>query len=85
MKVGGILTVANYCEPTFPDLFKYKIIEISDDSDQDILQHFRDCIKFMEEIIAKDKKPILVHCMAGVSRSASVVIAYIMWKRRISL
>ncbi|ORZ35114.1 protein-tyrosine phosphatase-like protein, partial [Catenaria anguillulae PL171] len=27
-------------------------------------------------------RPVLVHCMCGVSRSAAVVLAYLMWKAK---
>ena len=82
MKVQAILTVADSLEPVFPDKFKYKIIEVSDDETSDICQHFRDCIAFMTEVIG-NKGTILVHCAAGVSRSASVVIAYIMYTHKL--
>ena len=44
LKIDAVLTVANYLEPQFPELFKYKVVEIEDSIDQDLKQHFRECI-----------------------------------------
>lgn len=79
LKINTILTVATEMPPVFPDLFEYKIIEIIDDKEQDLKQHMRDCIRFLEQAIHVDKKRVLVHCAAGVSRSASIVVAYHMF------
>ena len=60
--------------------FKQKIIEVDDDYRANIIQYFQECILFIE---GNDK--IFIHCAAGMSRSPTIVIAYIMWKKRISL
>lgn len=44
--------------------------------------HFDECIEFIEESLKKNEN-ILVHCAAGVSRSASIVIAYIMKTKKL--
>ena len=78
MQVSAILTVGSDLESHFPEQFKYKVIEIIDDKDNDIKQHLMECIEFIESIVTQDKR-IYVHCAAGVSRSASVVLAYTMY------
>ncbi len=40
-------------------------------------QHFQTCIKFIKDAIAEGGT-VLVHCYAGVSRSTTIVIAYLM-------
>jgi len=55
-------------------------IDITDFHTENLLVHFMDAIKFIDESISKGK--ILVHCAAGVSRSAAIVIAYLMWKKK---
>ena len=52
-----------------------KIIELDDTDETNIIKYFKDAIKFIDE---SDK--VFVHCFAGVSRSATLVIAYFMWK-----
>lgn len=51
-----------------------KRININDNAKSDIKQYFKECIEFIEK---HKNKNILVHCTAGISRSASIVLAYL--------
>jgi len=59
---------------------KYKVIPAQDRLDYDLSQHFEDCIAFIDKVLSKKERAILVHCLAGISRSPSVVIAYMIKK-----
>ena len=54
-----------------------KIIEIEDDPRENIIKYFKECIEIIE-----NANKIFIHCMAGVSRSATIVICYLMWKEK---
>jgi protein-tyrosine phosphatase len=60
-----------------PNILSYHHYYIQDDPKQDIITIFNECTAIIENAIKKGYK-ILVHCEQGVSRSASVVIAYLM-------
>ena len=57
--------------------FKYLKISIPDSPKIIITDYFPTAIKFIEDAIINEGK-VLVHCFAGKSRSASIVIGYLM-------
>ncbi|TNV71767.1 hypothetical protein FGO68_gene3675 [Halteria grandinella] len=86
MKAEAVLIVSDECELAFTDgSIEYKQVEIMDEEGEDVKGLFRECLLFIERVVQKEGKTILVHCAAGVSRSASVVIAYIMYSKKIPL
>ncbi|CAI2383548.1 unnamed protein product [Moneuplotes crassus] len=82
-EITHILTMGNYMEPKFPDKFEYKVCKLDDDDTEDIKQYFHEGIEFIDEAI-KNGGTVFVHCAAGVSRSSSMICAYLMktynWK-----
>jgi len=54
-----------------------KHIEIRDHSDENISSHFHEALAFIHEAVVA-QEAVLVHCRFGVSRSATIVIAYLM-------
>ncbi|EAS06094.2 tyrosine phosphatase (macronuclear) [Tetrahymena thermophila SB210] len=78
-KISYILNVASELSNVYPEDFTYLKLDIDDIITQKIYGHFQECIDFIEKARSEGKN-ILVHCIQGISRSASVVIAYLMYK-----
>lgn len=82
-QVTHILNVAYGVPNLFPEQLIYKTLPILDIPDTDITAFLEECNNFIDE--AKDQSGVvLVHCNAGVSRSASIVIGYLMARERLS-
>ena len=78
-KITHVLSCMGHFSPKYKDkTIVQKIIELEDDEKQNIFQYFHDSIKYIE-----NSNRVFVHCFAGVSRSAALVIAYFMWKNKI--
>lgn len=60
----------------------YLQIPLQDFGGQQIEKYFSQTNAFIDGNIANN---IYIHCQMGVSRSATIVIAYLMWKMRMSL
>merc|ERR1712159_961432 len=73
--ITHVLTVAQALEPSHPNHCRYKVVPIPDDLDAQLLPELADCIDFIDN--ARATGAVLVHCEAGVSRSSSVVLAYL--------
>ncbi|XP_075883333.1 dual specificity protein phosphatase 6 [Nelusetta ayraudi] len=85
----GIKYILNVT-PNLPNLFenagefKYKQIPISDHWSQNLSQFFPEAIGFIDEARSQ-KCGVLVHCLAGISRSVTVTVAYLMQKLSLSM
>ncbi|KAH9518575.1 Dual specificity protein phosphatase 1 [Bulinus truncatus] len=84
MGITALLNVSSTCGNHFQSHFRYMNIQVNDNMDADLLSWFPKIIEFIDNVAAEDGK-VLVHCRAGVSRSATVCIAYIMQKQGLSL
>jgi dual specificity MAP kinase phosphatase len=64
----------------------YLRVPASDSGSQNLKQYFDVAIEFIESVrCAAEGQCILVHCQAGVSRSPTLVLAYIMARYKLSL
>ena len=75
--ITHILNVTNTGERHFPSLFEYKVVAVEDFETVDIKRHFKECIQFITAAHNQGGS-VLVHCYAGLSRSVTVVAAYLM-------
>ena len=67
----------------FPDKFQYKFFPMRDDIHQELIPIVKQAIPYIEECYKKDQN-VYIHCFMGISRSVSVIIAWLMWKKDIT-
>lgn len=75
--VRHILNVTREIDNFFPGMFDYLNVRVYDDEKTNLLKHWDNTFRYITRAKAEGSK-VLVHCKMGVSRSASVVIAYAM-------
>lgn len=86
----GITHIVNCCEGNAPtqvptcaayyeDKFSYLGIPCIDTETYNISQHFESTYEFINNALIQNGR-VLVHCREGISRSATIVIAYLMYR-----
>lgn len=68
----------------FPDLVKYFTVDILDEVSEDMTNFFEPVNQFIDEA-EKEGGRVLVHCQAGISRSACLTINYIRIRNNLTL
>jgi hypothetical protein len=71
-----IVTIGRELKCPLPQI-DYHYISLDDHPDEKISEHFETVNNFIYSNITAGKK-VLVHCRAGISRSATLIIAYLM-------
>jgi len=75
--VSHILVAGDFLTMAYPDEYTYKQLSLQDQPDEDIKRYFIEAAKFIHKALQQGKT-VFVHCAAGVSRSASIIISYLM-------
>jgi hypothetical protein len=74
--ITDIVNVARELRNKFPEKFSYYDLLFDDDVNQRITAYLDDTVDYIHMLISNNCK-VFVHCYMGVSRSASIVIAYL--------
>eukprot|EP00299_Pterocystis_sp_00344_P009412 c3953_g1_i4.p1 GENE.c3953_g1_i4~~c3953_g1_i4.p1 ORF type:complete len:303 (+),score=52.90 c3953_g1_i4:34-942(+) len=82
--ISHVMTVANDVNECRDEDISHIRIPIKDDPSQNILTHIPTALSFISNATTSGAK-ILIHCKAGVSRSVTIVIAFLMAAYGISL
>jgi len=70
---------ADVCDNSFPGEFNYLTYYLKDANYEDLSPIFYRTLEWMQNAVETGGR-VLVHCHQGVSRSATIVLAYLMWR-----
>lgn len=83
LRIKRVLICGSYLPMVFKDdnraTIRYHRLPMKDSHDEDILRYLQDAMDFIEDSLSSNEN-VLIHCYAGISRSATVCIAWFMYK-----
>ncbi|KAM6473066.1 dual specificity protein phosphatase 4 [Liasis olivaceus] len=82
--ITALLNVSSDCPNHFEGHFQYKCIPVEDNHKTDISSWFMEAIEYIDAVKVCHGR-VLVHCQAGISRSATICLAYLIMKKRVKL
>jgi len=83
-KTTHVLTVAHNSIPEKLEGVEYKLISVLDCPTEMIIKHFQECFEFIGNAL-KGGGCVFVHCGRGISRSGTIVMAYLMQTRNLDV
>lgn len=75
--ITHIITAILGVNPQFPQDFVYLNVPIRDVESEDIKSHLTTTTQFIDDAVKSGGK-VLIHCVCGISRSATIVAAWMM-------
>ena len=82
--VTHILNVASHVNNEYPEKFTYLSLDLRDLPEFPISKAFPEALDFIDKAL-ESQGCVLVHCNAGISRSATIVLAHLMKAKGMSL
>jgi len=79
-KISSIINVSMEIPNSFESTYKYYRIPILDDNHHHIIDYIPGMLQFFEETPIDPDHALLIHCYMGSSRSASIVLLYLIMK-----
>jgi rhodanese-related sulfurtransferase len=76
-RITHVLMVGHELKPHFPGAFAYKHIPVQDSVEEQLDRLYASIFAFIDESRRDSNSVILAHCYAGVSRSVTAVLAYL--------
>ncbi|KIM65744.1 hypothetical protein SCLCIDRAFT_1156379 [Scleroderma citrinum Foug A] len=64
-------------KPRFPDLFRYLVLDVEDNEEQNVIRLFPEADQFIQQALDQGGK-VLVHCNGGISLSPAFVVMFVM-------
>ena len=77
LNIIKVLSVLQYPLIFHEDILEYKVLDVDDSPSEDLRKYFEESFIFIHSA-REGGGNVLVHCVSGISRSATVVIAYCM-------
>ncbi|KAG7382017.1 hypothetical protein PHYPSEUDO_005378 [Phytophthora pseudosyringae] len=82
--ITHVLCVSPSLSLKFPQEFTYLQLPVADLSSVSISEFFDEAFRFMDSALSSGGK-VLVHCFMGRSRSATIILAYLMARQDLTL
>jgi len=84
-KIKTIINVTKEIPNAFDGYFEYYRIPINDDSENHIIEYINKVLDFLNNKTIDEDNAVLIHCYMGSSRSASIVLIYLILKHNYDL